>query len=90
MDRSPSPPKFRNLENWWLRSTFVVPLWTVWRNSSSKVQRNRNRVRMRWTLRGAHPLLRVRARVLNRQLMQDFERWHPQLAQKVAPQNLAA
>ena len=45
---------------------------------------------MRWTQRGAHTLLQVRARVLNRQLRQDFERWHPQLAQKAAPQSLAA
>jgi hypothetical protein len=45
---------------------------------------------MRWTLRGAHTLLQVRARVLNRQLRQDFERWHPQLAQQAAPRSLAA
>ena len=45
---------------------------------------------MRWTLRGAHTLLQVRARVLNRQLRQDFERWHPQLAQKATPRRLAA
>ena len=45
---------------------------------------------MRWTQRGAHTLLQVRARVLNRQLRQDFERWHPQLAQTEKPQRLAA
>jgi hypothetical protein len=45
---------------------------------------------MRWTQRGAHTLLQVRARVLNRQLRQDFEGWHPQLAQNEAPQRLAA
>jgi hypothetical protein len=48
------------------------------------------RQQMRWTQRGAHTLLQVRARVLNRQLRQDFERWHPQLAQNEAPQRLAA
>jgi hypothetical protein len=28
---------------------------------------------------GAHRLLQVRTRVLNQQLRNDFERWHPQL-----------
>jgi hypothetical protein len=45
---------------------------------------------MRWTQRGAHTLLQIRTRVLNGQLRQDFERWHPQLAQTAAPQSLAA
>ena len=34
--------------------------------------------------------LQVRARVLNRQLRQDFERWHPQLKQSEEPHRLAA
>jgi hypothetical protein len=34
---------------------------------------------MRWTLSGAQRLLQVRARVLNKQLRGDFERWHPAL-----------
>ena len=45
---------------------------------------------MRWTQRGAHTLLQVRARVLNRQLRQDFERWYPQLKQSEVPQRLTA
>jgi len=32
---------------------------------------------MRWTPRGAHLLLQVRARVLNNQLADDFHRWCP-------------
>ena len=32
---------------------------------------------MRWTPRGAHLLLQVRARVLNGDLAGDFHRWHP-------------
>ncbi len=32
---------------------------------------------MRWTPRGAHLLLQVRARVLNDQLAEDFHRWYP-------------
>ena len=32
---------------------------------------------MRWTPRGAHLLLQVRARVLNDQLAGDFARWYP-------------
>ncbi|MGH8210694.1 MAG: IS1096 element passenger TnpR family protein [Steroidobacteraceae bacterium] len=43
---------------------------------------------MRWTQRGAHTPLQVRARVLNRQLRQDFERWHPQLRQNELPERL--
>ena len=34
---------------------------------------------MRWTPSGAHRLLQVRTRVLNKQLRGDFERWHPRL-----------
>ena len=34
---------------------------------------------MRWTLRGAHLLVQIRARVLNDQLADDFHRWYPQL-----------
>jgi hypothetical protein len=45
---------------------------------------------MRWTQRGAHTLLQVRARVLNRQLRQDFERWHPQLKQTEPTHRAAA
>lgn len=41
----------------------------------------------RWTQRAAHTLLQVGARVLNRQLRRDFERWHPQLVQNEAPQS---
>ena len=32
---------------------------------------------MRWTLRGAHLLVQIRARVLNDQLADDFHRWYP-------------
>jgi hypothetical protein len=45
---------------------------------------------MRWSQRGAHTLLQVRARVLNRQLRGDFERWHPELNHQPEPQCLAA
>ncbi|MDQ2944586.1 MAG: hypothetical protein M3Y27_01345 [Acidobacteriota bacterium] len=48
------------------------------------------RQQMRWTQRGAHTLLQVRTRVLNGQLRQDFERWHPQLKRSEVPQRLAA
>jgi hypothetical protein len=34
---------------------------------------------IRWSPTGAHQLLQVRTRVLNRQLRGDFERWHPRL-----------
>jgi len=34
---------------------------------------------MRWTPRGAHLLLQVRARVLNNQLADDFHRYYPRL-----------
>ena len=45
---------------------------------------------MRWTQRGAHTLLQVRTRVLNGQLRQDFERWHPQRKPTELPLPLAA
>jgi hypothetical protein len=32
---------------------------------------------MRWTPRGAHLLLQIRARVLNNDLADDFARWYP-------------
>jgi hypothetical protein len=44
----------------------------------------------RWTMAGAHRLLQVRTRVLNQQLHNDFERWHPQLLADVDPVCLAA
>ena len=45
---------------------------------------------MRWTPRGAHPLLQVRTRVLNDQLADDFHRWYPGLNQAQDPIPLAA
>ena len=45
---------------------------------------------MRWTPSGAHQLLQVRTRVLNKQLRGDFERWHPGLQSVSAPVRLAA
>jgi hypothetical protein len=39
---------------------------------------------------GAHRLLQVRTRVLNRQLRGDFERWHPRLQSAPEPARLAA
>jgi hypothetical protein len=45
---------------------------------------------MRWTMAGAHRLLQVRTRVLNQQLRNDFERWHPQLRAAADPVCLAA
>lgn len=45
---------------------------------------------MRWTMAGAHWLLQVRTRVLNQQLRNDFERWHPQLRAAADPICLAA
>jgi hypothetical protein len=45
---------------------------------------------MRWTMAGAHRLLQVRSRVLNHQLRNDFERWHPQLRAAADPVCLAA
>ena len=45
---------------------------------------------MRWTVAGAHRLLQVRTRVLNQQLRNDFERWHPQLRTPADPACLAA
>jgi hypothetical protein len=32
---------------------------------------------MRWTPRGAHLLLQIRAKVLNDDLVGAFRRWHP-------------
>src|ERR1700726_1011434 len=43
------------------------------------------RQQMRWTMAGAHRPLQVRTRVLNRQLRDDFERWHPQLRAAAEP-----
>ena len=45
---------------------------------------------MRWTVAGAHRLLQVRTRVLNQQLRNAFERWHPQLRAAADPVCLAA
>jgi hypothetical protein len=45
---------------------------------------------MRWTMAGAYRLLQVRTRVLNQQLLNDFERWHPQLRAPADPVRLAA
>ena len=45
---------------------------------------------MRWTPRGAHLLLQVRARVLNDQLADDFHRWYPGLTRAPDPAALAA
>ena len=45
---------------------------------------------MRWTPRGAHLLLQVRARVLNDQLAGDFHRWYPGLSLTLDPITLAA
>ena len=45
---------------------------------------------MRWTPSGAHQLLQVRTRVLNKQLRGDFERWHPRLQSAPEPVRLAA
>jgi hypothetical protein len=45
---------------------------------------------MRWTSSGAHQLLQVRTRVLNKKLRGDFERWHPRLQSVSAPVRLAA
>jgi hypothetical protein len=45
---------------------------------------------MRWTMAGAHRLLQVRTRVLNQQLRNDFERWHPQIRAAPDPICLAA
>jgi hypothetical protein len=34
---------------------------------------------MRWTPRGAHLLLQVRTRVLNKELPDTFSRWYPSM-----------
>jgi hypothetical protein len=44
---------------------------------------------MRWTPRGAHLLLQVRAKVLNGDLETVFERWHPGYAGQVQPRQAA-
>jgi hypothetical protein len=48
------------------------------------------RQQMRWTPTGAHQLLQVRTRLLNRQLRGDFERWHPRLRSACDQFRLAA
>ena len=45
---------------------------------------------MRWTPRGAHLLLQIRARVLNDQLACDFHRWYPGFSRTLDPVTLAA
>jgi hypothetical protein len=43
------------------------------------------RQQMRWTPTGAHHLLQIRTRALNKQLRGDFERWHPRLQSAPEP-----
>jgi len=45
---------------------------------------------MRWTPAGAHLLLQVRTRVLNRQLADDFHRWYPAISRAPDPAPVAA
>lgn len=45
---------------------------------------------MRRTVRGAHLLLQIRARVLNAHVVGDFHRWYPGLNQAPDPAALAA
>ena len=45
---------------------------------------------MRWSPRGAHPLLQLRTRVLNDSLADDFRRWHPGFTHVPDRQALAA
>ena len=45
---------------------------------------------MRWTKRGAHLLLQVRAQVLNDDLRATFERWYPAIASPDVPLQEAA
>jgi hypothetical protein len=45
---------------------------------------------MRWTPLGAHQLLQVGTRVLNKQLRDDFERWLPRLQSAPESVRLAA
>jgi hypothetical protein len=45
---------------------------------------------MRWTPRGAHPLLQIRTRVLNDQLADDFHRWYPNFSRAPDAAALAA
>jgi hypothetical protein len=50
------------------------------------------RQQMQWTPRGAHLLMQLRTRTLDRTLRSMFERWHPGLAndnQLVAKQALS-
>jgi hypothetical protein len=45
---------------------------------------------MRWTKKGAHLLLQVRAQVLNEDLRPTFERWYPTMASTNVSADLAA
>lgn len=45
---------------------------------------------MRWTRRGAHLLLQVRAQALNEDLRPTFERWYPAMARKDGSPAMAA
>jgi hypothetical protein len=45
---------------------------------------------MRWTKKGAHLLLQVRAQVLNEDLWATFERWYGAMASTDVSQALAA
>jgi hypothetical protein len=45
---------------------------------------------MRWTPRGAHLLLQVRTRVLNDDLVADFQRWYPAFTRPSTEQHVAA
>jgi hypothetical protein len=45
---------------------------------------------MRWTKKGAHLLLQVRAQVLNEDLRSTFERWYPAMPSTDVPAALAA
>lgn len=45
---------------------------------------------MRWTKRGAHLLLQVRAQALNEDLRPTFERWYPALARTAGLPAMAA
>ncbi|PZS23666.1 MAG: ISKra4 family transposase, partial [Pseudonocardiales bacterium] len=45
---------------------------------------------MRWTPRGAHLLLQIRARVLNDTLTEDYRRWYPRFTYTTDHQTLAA
>jgi hypothetical protein len=45
---------------------------------------------MRWSKRGAHFLLQVRAQVLNEDLRPTFERWYPRMTSTDVSAALAA